>query len=900
MRAWPTVFGPSLVPQSNTDTTKERTMALCDIDMAGRIQRVFQSRRVAQAVGADPTGIKTESRRPKAESNLRTVEFLPTGANTQSRKRGASPPLGPPCKLFAALGAMLLGLCCPELPAAELFVSPAGSDENPGTLEQPLATLHQAQRTARQLKGEAVTVYLRGGTYYLSRPLVFTPQDSGTPTAPVTYCAWKDEQPVISGGMKLELTWREYRDGIMQARLPERLATDQLFCNGRRQHMARYPNVDPKARYFNGFAPDCISPERAARWKDPAGAFFHAMHRAHWGDLHYVITGKDAEGNVLYEGGWQNNRPTSPHAEHRFVENVFEELDAPGEWFHDRRQGILYFYPPEGVDLRQATIEGVRLEQIVEFRGNVDRPVRWIVLRGLKFVHAARTFMKNKEPLLRSDWTTWRGGAVYFERTEDCRLEDLHIDQVGSNAVFVSGYNRRIDIRGCRISRAGASAICFVGLPEALRSPLFNYGQTQSLEQMDHAPGPKTPDYPAQCRVYDCLLDHSGRFEKQTAGVNIAVAADITVSHCTVYGVPRAGINICVNAFGGHVIEYCDVFDTVLETGDHGSFNSWGRDRYWHPNRRQSEEWVARYPDMVRWDACRTTLLRNNRWRCDFGWDIDLDDGSSNYHIYNNLCLSGGIKLREGYHRVVENNVMVNNTFHPHVWYHNCDSAFQRNIVFAPYAPARMSPETYGRLIDYNFHHMDGAPVGPAAALQKVSGADEHSLSGDARFVAPEKGDYRVREDSPALRVGFRNFPMEGFGVVSLRLRAAAQEPVLPGSPEAQGKTNEGWGQGGGYAPQKESMKTYWRGALIKNVQTAGEQSATGLDAVRGVLVVELEAGSAAAALGLREGDVILEVDGTAVKDVRHLLRTLEHPGAKSRVIQVWRDQKLHTLSLPR
>ena len=61
------------------------------------------------------------------------------------------------------------------------------------------------------------------------------------------------------------------------------------------------------------------------------------------------------------------------------------------------------------------------------------------------------------------------------------------------------------------------------------------------------------------------------------------MAARISVSHCSMYNVPRAGINIGDGTFGGHVIEYCDVFNTVLETGDHGSFNSWGRDRYWRP-----------------------------------------------------------------------------------------------------------------------------------------------------------------------------------------------------------------------------------------------------------------------------------------------------------------------------
>ncbi len=65
----------------------------------------------------------------------------------------------------------------------------------------------------------------------------------------------------------------------------------------------------------------------------------------------------------------------------------------------------------------------------------------------------------------------------------------------------------------------------------------------------------------------------------------------------------------------------------------------------------------------------KPNIIRNSRWRCDHGWDVDLDDGSSNYEIYNNLFLNGGLKLREGFHRRVWNNITVNNALHPHVWY---------------------------------------------------------------------------------------------------------------------------------------------------------------------------------------------------------------------------------------
>ena len=92
------------------------------------------------------------------------------------------------------------------------------------------------------------------------------------------------------------------------------------------------------------------------------------------------------------------------------------------------------------------------------------------------------------------------------------------------------------------------------------------------MEKLDLEPGPKTANYPADCLVDNCLLVANGRVEKQTAGVQIAMAMRIKVRHCSIYDCPRAGINIGDGCWGGHIIEYCDVFDTVKETGDHGSF----------------------------------------------------------------------------------------------------------------------------------------------------------------------------------------------------------------------------------------------------------------------------------------------------------------------------------------
>ena len=785
---------------------------------------------------------------------------------------------------------LLMASVIPALPAATLFVSPAGDDANPGTQTKPFATLSRAQTAVRQFKDSGPsTIWLRGGIFYLPETLVFTAEDAGTATAPVTWQAWPGEQPVISGGARLALNWETFRDGIMKARVPAGFTTDQLFVNGERQVLARYPNFDPSIRILNGYSKDAFSPERAARWADPRGGFIHAMHTHMWGDFHYLITGKDPTGRVTYEGGWQNNRRMGMHKDYRFVENIFEELDAPGEWFLDAKTGTLYFQPPAGVDLAHATVEGVRLRHLIEFKGTEASPVRFLSFKGLTFRHAARTFMDNKEPLLRSDWTTYRGGAVFFNGAEDCALEDCLLDQVGGNAIFVNHYNRRLTIRSCEIVKAGANGLAFVGDPQAVRSPLFEYNQVQELAKLDRTPGPKTRNYPADCRVEDCLIHLSGRVEKQTAAVQIAMAQDITVRHCSIYDMPRAGINIGDGCWGGHVIEFCDVFDTVKETGDHGSFNSWGRDRFWRPSIEEVNAWVKEVPGLPLLDMVKPVILRNNRWRCDHGWDIDLDDGSSNYEIRNNLCLNGGLKNREGFHRVVENNVIVNNSFHPHVWYAESQDNFRRNLVFSPYQPIRVN-KPWGKECDLNLMHQAGADgEQPAAKLQEQSGRDARSIVADAMFVDATRGDYRVRDGSPALKLGFKNFPMDQFGVVSPRLKAIARTPELPTLKAKPAKETN----------QRDGRVVEWLGGKVKNVVGLGEVSAAGLPGETGVSILTAPAGSGLATAGLRERDVILKCSDRDISTMNDLLKAFRSapPGGKLR-LEILRAQQRTTIEL--
>jgi hypothetical protein len=388
--------------------------------------------------------------------------------------------------------------------------------------------------------------------------------------------------------------------------------------------------------------------------------------------------------------------------------------------------------------------------------------------------------------------------------------------------------------------------------------------------------------------VDNCLIYLTGRVEKQTAGVEIDLAQSITIRHCSIYDMPRAGINIGDGCWGGHVVEFCDVFDTVKETGDHGSFNSWGRDRFWRPNISEVNAWVRQVPELPLLDVVKPITLRNNRWRCDHGWDIDLDDGSSNYVITNNLCLHGGIKNREGYRRIVENNIMVNAGFCPHCWFADSGDIFRHNIVWTDYKPARMYHPPWGQEMDYNLVEKPGGELSPASGLQKQSGRDEHSITADAGFIDPANGDYRVKAGSPALTLGFVNFPMDQFGVQKPELRAIARAPVLPLPQTALGAS-----------AGRDTLPRAWLGVSVRNIVDEGEMSAFGLPGLTGVLVREIPAESILAKDGLQKGDVILSVNGNKIDDVNALF--LQVPALSTEQVMkvgILRNQKETVLSI--
>ncbi|MDP8244155.1 MAG: right-handed parallel beta-helix repeat-containing protein [Candidatus Hinthialibacter antarcticus] len=769
--------------------------------------------------------------------------------------------------------------------AAEFFISLDGKDNQSGTLEQPFLTMAPALNHIEKNAGkDNVTIYFREGTYHLNAPVVLQPKHSGSDNGEILFTNWQDEAVTISGGFEMELDWSRNQDGAYQANVDAQF--DELYVNNQRYRMARFPNFDPNAKFFGGTSKEAISPDQIKTWANPIGGYLHALHEGMWGSKHYQIEGVNNDDSLQLRGGWQENRGGGfddhyrggYHKDHLFVENIQEELDAPGEWFYDGASSMLYVIPRNDDDLNSATVIATRLHELIQLQGTEDSPIKNIHFKNLKFQYTSRIFMQPYERLLRGDWSIARLSALRLKNTEDCSVSNCEFTNLGGNAVFLDGYNRQAQVINNYFKNIGESAICIIGDFDAVRSPAISYSNTLPQDEIDLTPGPKSNQYPVQCLIEGNLIHDIGTIGKQTAGVIVSMAEEITIRHNTIFNIPRAAICINDGCWGGHIIEYNDAFDTVRESGDHGPFNSWGRDRFWKTSYNGGRDIEPFAKERALLDNYKTTHIRLNRFAHDAGhsWGIDLDDGSSNYHVYKNLCIGMGVKLREGFYRRVENNVIINGFGGFHIWFPGCDDVIERNIFVSdkPYQFIRANP-SYAKSFDNNLFFNNGdAPmvtgVGDPMAINawQKKGFDKNSLVADPKFINPSAGDYRVKDDSPAIKLGFENFPMDRFGVTRDDFKT-----IVDNYRQAHPQNKNS----GDIAAKRKPNPQRFLGAAIDNLIGKDQMSAAGMIKEAGVRFVAVPTESEAYRLGVREGDVLIHINNTEIETVSDCLRVYKN-----------------------
>lgn len=752
----------------------------------------------------------------------------------------------------------------------------AGNDQTgTGTVQHPFETIGRAIKEVR-LNKRYDTLFFSAGCYPFVEPLYLTKEDSH-----LKFCG--ERGTVFTGAVPLgHMEWEFFRQGIFSAPILAGWKVDAFYLDGKRQTMARYPNEKKGTLPLGGTASEADIKKRASSYTNVEGGRIRALHSSGWGGNSYLITGKKADSPLGLALRWvgDNNRGSSYDSENLVVENIFEELDVPGEWYYDSSGGRLYFYPPNEFSLSEAEAEVVLQSELIHME-NVDS----VEFHNIAFEKTAGTMFSIDEPgkeyvpLLRGDWCVVRSGALYAENCRNLSIQDCVFRDIGGNGIFFSGKNFNHKVGGNEFVNTGASCIQIVGLPDAVREPSYWPNDlhpelpVHRTAVMEKRGGPKTENYPHEITVSNNHMDGIGLVEKQSSGVNISMAKHITISHNTIHNSARSCVNINDGTFGGHMIAHNDFFDAQKETTDHGPFNSWGRDRFWSvPCYNAQGLYGEAAKPYALFDCQETTQIYHNRFyhnqNTGHSWGIDLDDGSSNYEISYNLCLGIGIKLREGFFRRVHHNILVCGQMNLHCTYHLAEDSIFSNLIVhtVPWQFAGMPEGERERLKDgwltirENWYY---SPHGKVSLPEfwKEEGYDlDCVLDEIPLFADPASNDYTVRNQRAARRINFKNFSMDAFGKKGCPFHSPALGKDISSVPS-------------GLAGNGEAVReTLWKGAVISNV-TYGIMSALAANGTKGVYFKSVPKNSEAYDIGFRSNRIYKRINGRTVKNVEDLMK---------------------------
>lgn len=283
----------------------------------------------------------------------------------------------------------------PKPVQAVLYVSPYGADSNSGaSADSPFRTIAKARDTVRTLNANMtgeIVVYLMGGTYPLEETLTFDERDSGSNGFHVIYKAYADEKPILSGGKAVTgWTLHDGDKNIYKADVGD-LLFRQLYVNGERVTRARSTGGLPGAT--NDDTGHTTTMTEIADWKNIGDIEF--VYNQSWTlprNLVDSIEVKEGKAHIkMQQPAWEFNRYKGSTATRNpaWLENAYELLNEPGEWYLDRSEQTLYYIPREKDDLANAQVVVPVLEKLMTVQGSsLDDLIHFMRFEGLTFAYA--------------------------------------------------------------------------------------------------------------------------------------------------------------------------------------------------------------------------------------------------------------------------------------------------------------------------------------------------------------------------------------------------------------------------------------------------------------------------------------------------------------------------------
>jgi hypothetical protein len=525
-----------------------------------------------------------------------------------------------------------------------LYVASGGSDRNSGAAQAPFQTLERVRDAVREISGNMtgdILVNIAPGTYALNRTLTFDHRDSGTNGFNVIYRAGGDGPVVVSGGRRIT-GWQPDTSGRWKA------GTDvanfrQLYVNGRRA--GRTTGPAPRGLQQDGCAGYTTQDRSLASWKNIQDVEFcyqnvstywthtrcRVNHIEHKPEHDYIHMAQPGFTLACVKPGVHVGCPD-------YIENALELLDEPGEWYLDRQEHLVYYYPRPGEEMQAAEVVAPALEVLVELKGTLDQPVRNIRFEGLTFAYA--TWLTPSDGFIDVQANFRIGRETHYFVANQPGLAVLNAEMTKSPANVICHATKAVQFQGCRFTHLGGAGLDLeYGAQDNVVDSCEFYDisgtgiQVGDVQKDDHHPNDARlivkNNRVTNNRIHDIAVEYlSG------VGIFAGYTEATLIAHNEIYDLPYSGISIGwgwgeTDAGGGaseqpsrfdtptaakdNVIEFNHVHHVMLRLLDGGGIYTLGR--------------------------MPGTVIRDNRIDDAPGWPggICLDQGSGDIEVIRNV-----------------------------------------------------------------------------------------------------------------------------------------------------------------------------------------------------------------------------------------------------------------------
>ena len=621
----------------------------------------------------------------------------------------------------------------------------------------PIPSLAAARDAVRKARAdgekEAITVRVADGVYPLTEAVVFEPQDSD-----VIYEAAPGAKPVFNGGRKIA-GFTAGPDGVWTAKVDPAWRFEALWVNGQRATRARTPNAgyiqatgqptQPLPNLPLAGTPSrtllSIAPEDAQILQGLSAGELHDVNTLiyhSWDVSRLRLAGARIEdGTLQFTGGVREFFTLEPwHRLH--LENFRAALDAAGEWFL-ARDGTLSYFPRPGEKPESAEVWAPVAPQWLIFKGDATKEqfVEKLAFRGLAFRGQSYTLPDKGVHFGQAE--AGLPGAVEANGARQLTFERCEFTGTLTHTLrFLRGC-RDITVRQCRLHDLGAGGI-YIGEAGVPR------------------PG---AEHTSHVTIENCIIHTGGRYFMAGIGVLVFHASDVTIRHCDI----------------------ADFFYSAISTGWTWGYKPTPCARILIEHCRLHHLGWAVLSDMggvytlgpQPGSVIRGCHIHDIGCASYGGWGMYNDEGSTGILWENNLVhdtQSAGYHQHYGRGNIVRNNIIAD-CAEEHVRYSRPEDffafAFERNIVLLGEGRLFMHVDKNwdnGRVfLNDNVYWRPGGTIpefaGKTWADWQFLGRDTTSVVADPLFVAPEQGDWTLKPESPALKLGFKPFDWKLAGV---------------------------------------------------------------------------------------------------------------------------------------